>query len=71
LTSDLARWASDRRDPELANEIADDARAAENAGLTGTPSFLIGASGGVISGFSPSDPASFDAAIEGLLKSAT
>jgi protein-disulfide isomerase len=67
---DLARWASDRRDPELANEIAGDARAAENAGLTGTPSFLIGASGDAMSGFSPSDPTSFDAAIEGLLKGA-
>jgi len=65
---DLARWASDRRDPELANEITGDARTAENAGLTGTPSFLIGASGDTISAFSPSDPTSFDAAIEGLLK---
>jgi protein-disulfide isomerase len=65
---DLARWASDRRDPELANEIAGDAQAAENAGLTGTPSFLIGASGGTMSGFSPSDPTSFDKAIEELLE---
>jgi protein-disulfide isomerase len=65
---DLARWTDDRRDPELANEIAGDERAAENAGLTGTPSFLIGASGGAISKFSPSDPTSFDAAIEELLK---
>jgi protein-disulfide isomerase len=65
---DLARWTSDRSDPKLANEIAGDARAAENAGLTGTPSFLIGASGGAMNGFSPSDPTSFDAAIEGLLK---
>jgi protein-disulfide isomerase len=65
---DLARWAGDRRDPELASEIARDARAAQNAGLTGTPSFLIGASGDAISGFSPSDPTSFDTAIEGLLK---
>jgi protein-disulfide isomerase len=67
---DLARWANDRRDPELANEIAGDTRAAENAGLTGTPSFLIGASGGAMSGFSPSEPTSFDTAIEGLLKGA-
>jgi protein-disulfide isomerase len=67
---DLARWTSDRRDPELANEIAGDARAAGNAGLTGTPSFLIGASGGTLNGFSPSDPTSFDAAIEGLLTGA-
>lgn len=67
---DLARWTSDRRDPQLANEIAGDERAAENAGLTGTPSFLISASGGAMSRFTPSDPTSFDAAIEGLLKGA-
>jgi predicted DsbA family dithiol-disulfide isomerase len=67
---DLVRWASDRRDPELASEITGDARTAENARLTGTPSFLIGASGGTMSGFSPSDPTSFDAAIEELLKGA-
>jgi protein-disulfide isomerase len=65
---DIVRWTSDRRDPELANEIAGDARAAENAGLTGTPSFLIGASGGTMSQFSPSDLKSFDATIEGLLE---
>lgn len=65
---DLALWAEDRRDPALANEIAGDALAAENSGLTGTPSFLIGASGGAMSRFSPSDPASFDAAIEELLE---
>ena len=67
---DMARWTSDRRDRQLANEIAGDEGAAENAGLTGTPSFLIGASGGAMSRFSPSDPTSFDAAIEELLKGA-
>ncbi len=67
---DLARWASDRRDQELANEIAGDARTAESAGLTGTPSFLIGGSGDTMSGFSRTDPTSFDAAIEELLKGA-
>ncbi len=67
---DLTRWDGDRRDQELASEIASDGRTAENAGLTGTPSFLIGSSGGAMSRFSPSDPTSFDAAIEGLLKGA-
>jgi protein-disulfide isomerase len=65
---DLERWARDRGDPELANEIAGDDRAAESSGLTGTPSFLIGASGGAMRRFSPSDSTSFDSAIEGLLE---
>jgi protein-disulfide isomerase len=65
---DLSRWADDRRDPELANELADDARVAESSRLTGTPSFLISASGGAMSRFSPSDSTSFDAAIERLLE---
>jgi protein-disulfide isomerase len=68
---DLARWGNDRHDPELANEIASDARTAENAGLTGTPSFLIGGSGDTMSGFSRTDPRSFDLAIEELLNEAT
>ena len=66
----LEQWASERRDQELAKEIIGDARAAENAGLTGTPSFLIGASGGAMSRFSASDPTSFDTVIEGLLQGA-
>ncbi|HTB50395.1 MAG TPA: thioredoxin domain-containing protein [Solirubrobacteraceae bacterium] len=67
---DVVRWASDRRDPELANELAGDARTAESSGLTGTPSFLIGASGDAMSRLSPGDPTSFDTAIEGLLEGA-
>jgi protein-disulfide isomerase len=63
---DLARWAADRDDPKLAKEIAADADAAENAGLGGTPSFLLGASGGAMRPFSPSDASSFDKAIEAL-----
>jgi protein-disulfide isomerase len=61
---DLTQWASDRKDPELAKEIAADAEAAANAGLSGTPSFLLGATGGAMRVFSPSDAASFDTAIE-------
>jgi protein-disulfide isomerase len=63
---DLARWATERSDPKLAMEIASDAEAAGNAGLSGTPSFLLGVSGGAMRTFSPADPASFDAAIEAL-----
>ena len=63
---DLHQWNLDRANPELANEIAADEQAAENAGLHGTPSFLIGRSGAAMTRFSPTDPASFDAAIEKL-----
>jgi protein-disulfide isomerase len=63
---DLTRWASDRKDPQLIKEIADDAEAAENAPLGGTPSFLIGASGGPMTAFSPTSDTSFDTAIERL-----
>ena len=45
----LAQWTSDRSNPELANEVATDAQAANNAGFTGTPSFLIGKTGGAMS----------------------
>jgi protein-disulfide isomerase len=64
---DLARWASDRHDPELARDIAGDEQAAEGAGLRGTPSFLIGASAETMESFSPNEPGSFDTAIESLL----
>jgi len=60
----LSQWSSDRADPELADEIAADEQAAISAGLNGTPSFLIGRSGGAMTAFSPTDLASFDAAIE-------
>jgi len=65
---DLSQWNRDRSDPQLAGEIAADARAAESAGLNGTPSFLIGRSAGAMTTFAPTDATSFDAAIEGLLK---
>jgi protein-disulfide isomerase len=45
----LAQWTSDRGDPALANEVtATDAQAANNEGFTGTPSFLIGHTGGAL-----------------------
>ncbi len=64
---DVPRWVTDREDLELVKQIANDAEAAANAGLTGTPSFLLGASGGVMRPFSPTGQRSFDAAIEGLV----
>jgi protein-disulfide isomerase len=65
----LEQWASDCGDPQLIEEIASDGQAAENAGVRGTPSFLIGASGGAMTRFSGTDSASFDEAIEGLAQS--
>jgi len=64
----LSQWNRDRSDPQLAGEIAADEQAAEDAGLNGTPSFLIGRSGGASSTFASTNAASLDAAIEGLLK---
>jgi protein-disulfide isomerase len=62
---DVRQWASDRADPELARQIADDRGAAEGAGLDGTPSFLIGRTGGAMTILD--DQTSLDATIEGLL----
>jgi protein-disulfide isomerase len=64
---DLPRWTSARNDPQLAKQIVSDAEAAGTVGLTGTPSFLLGASGGAMRTFSPTDQTSFDAAIERLV----
>jgi protein-disulfide isomerase len=67
----LATWTSDRGEAGLANEVASDAQAASNAGFTGTPSFLIGKTGGTTQKLeyaSLTDPTSFNEAIEKLLK---
>jgi protein-disulfide isomerase len=68
----LAQWTSDRSDPELASEVSTDAQAANNNGFTGTPSFLIGRSGGAMTKLeytsAPSDPSFVDEAVEKLLK---
>ncbi len=69
---DLAKWTSDRNDPELANEITTDTQAANNHGFKGTPSFLIGRSGGAMTTLeypsAPSDPTFVNEAVEKLLK---
>jgi protein-disulfide isomerase len=67
----LATWGSARSDTELASSIVSDAQAANNAGFTGTPSFLIGKTGGKMQKLeysSLTDPGSFDSAIESTLK---
>jgi len=62
---DIGEWTRDRTDPDLAAQIAADERAAESAGLSGTPSFLIGRTAGAMTTID--DQTSFDAAIESLL----
>ncbi len=67
----VASWSSARGDPSFANAVTSDAQAANQAGFTGTPSFLIGKTGGPAKKLefaSLTDPASFEAAIEAALK---
>lgn len=69
----LATWSADRSDPALTNEVVStDAQAANNNGFTGTPSFLIGRSGGAMSKLEytsgPEDPTFVNEAVEKLLK---
>ena len=42
----LIAWTAARNGTDLANTLTSDAQAASNAGLTATPSFLIGKTGG-------------------------
>jgi protein-disulfide isomerase len=67
----LIAWTAARDDTELANTITNDAQAAGNAGFTGTPSFLLGRTGGTLQSFrqrTNTDPAPYNAAIEELLR---
>ncbi len=43
---DLAKWMADRRDQRFASQLTADAQAANGSGMTSTPGFLIGKSGG-------------------------
>jgi protein-disulfide isomerase len=66
----LSKWTGDRNDATLASQVTSDAQAANAAGFTGTPSFMVGKSGGAMSKLeysSLTDPSSFDSAIEKLL----
>jgi len=67
----LAQWAADRNDGALSAQVAADAELSKRAGLTGTPSFLIGRSGAPLKRLeytSLSDPTTFNQAIERLLR---
>jgi protein-disulfide isomerase len=68
----LSQWSGARSEPALASQVATDAQAANNAGFTGTPSFLIGKTGGTMAKLgevSVTDPAPYNEAIEKALKS--
>jgi protein-disulfide isomerase len=67
----LPQWQSARGDQSFQAILATDAQEANAAGFTGTPSFLIGKSGGAMKKLeysSLSDPASFEEAVEKLSK---
>jgi protein-disulfide isomerase len=70
----MARWASERGKPEFQAQIQVDAQTSDAAGLTGTPSFLIGHTGGATTVLPESEygsleqPSGFDQAIEKQLK---
>jgi protein-disulfide isomerase len=67
----LADWSAARSDNALATQLTTDAQLASANGFTGTPSFLIGKTGGQAQKLEYSSLAqssSFDAAIEKLLK---
>jgi protein-disulfide isomerase len=66
----LPDWSAARNDAALTEQITADGQAAAQNNLTGTPSFMIGKTGGSLSKFEYSsleDPASFEKAISKLL----
>jgi protein-disulfide isomerase len=68
----LVKWSQDRTNPHYASEIEADAQSANAHNFTGTPSFLIGHTGGtpqVLEYTSLEDPTGFNQAIEHQLKS--
>jgi protein-disulfide isomerase len=68
---DVAKWEEDRQDPTLGAQLQKDKEAVGEHGFTGTPSFLLGKSGGTLSVYSPTslvDPSGFETAINSQLK---
>jgi protein-disulfide isomerase len=68
---DLAQWTKERSNPSYPNQIEADAQAATAHNFTGTPSFLIGHTGGAPKVFeytSLEDPSGFNEAVEHQLK---
>jgi protein-disulfide isomerase len=69
----LAQWSSVRSNAEYTNDLTTDEQAVAQQGFKGTPSFLIGRSGGAMNRLeysaSPTEPGFIDEAVEKLLKS--
>ncbi len=67
----FSTWTEDRKDPTFENQISSDAQTANNEGFTGTPSFMIGKTGGQLKKLpevSLTESSGFDSAIESALK---
>ena len=66
----LAKWTADRNDTALLKQVEADGEAAGNAGFNGTPSFLLGKTGGKLSKYEGSltESGAWNEAIEKLLK---
>ncbi|HEY2768804.1 MAG TPA: thioredoxin domain-containing protein, partial [Solirubrobacteraceae bacterium] len=68
----LPNWSAARSEPALSEQVTRDGQIANQRGFTGTPSFLIGKTGGTFTALeSPSleQPSDFEAAIKKLLPS--
>jgi protein-disulfide isomerase len=68
---DLKKWQSEKGNPEFTKQLEEDATVAANNGFKGTPSFLVGKTGGTLEKYEPSsltESAPFDQKIEQLLK---
>lgn len=64
-------WSEDRHDPQLSAQVLAEGLAATRAHFSGTPTFLIGTSGGTLTRFRPgtlTNPRPFEEAIEYLLR---
>jgi protein-disulfide isomerase len=67
----ISSWTAARNDPALANMINSDAQTAATNSFSGTPSFLLGKTGGTLQKFEAgtyTEPGPYASAIESLLK---
>jgi protein-disulfide isomerase len=68
----LTKWTNERSEPAFANQLEADAQAVSAAGFKGTPSFLLGKTGGALHQFETGtvkEAAPYNAAIEKALHS--